>query len=479
MLNKLKIGFFFVFITACQPVKIDEIEVANTPVKRTVLKVGTLYGPQIYLKSEHGESGFDFEMAQRFAEFLDVELQMVPFNDRSHLFSALKNQQIDLIAAGISKTPTRAEQFKLGPTLYYVNQVLVYKAGHFRPRDISQLSGKVMILPDSAAENTLINLQSDFPKLHWQTAKNIDYEALLAMVVSGELDYTVIDSNSLLISQRFLPELREAMTLEEKTEVTWLLPADSDDSLMSQLLTFWHQQKRAGTFEYLDEKYFGHVKRFDYVDTRAFIRAIDNVLPEYQNMFEKYAGTLDWRKLAATSYQESHWNPKARSPTGVRGMMMLTRPTASYVGVKNRLDAEQSIRGGAKYLQNMLDRLPESIPDNQRTWFALASYNVGLGHVEDARKMAQSMGLDPSAWRDVKKVLPLLQQSKYYKQTRYGYARGGEAVYYVDNIRRYYDTLVWVDNQTKQLNEKNNLDAVPDGEIVAEEKINPILESAQ
>jgi membrane-bound lytic murein transglycosylase F len=135
----------------------------------------------------------------------------------------------------------------------------------------------------------------------------------------------------------------------------------------------------------------------------------------------------------------------------VRGMMMLTRPTASYVGVDDRTDAEQSIRGGAIYLKDMMEQLPESIKDSQRIWFALAAYNIGMGHVEDARRLAVSMDMDPDAWRDVKKVLPLLQQKKYYKQTRYGYARGSQAVHYVDSIRRYYDTLVWVDNQTKKM----------------------------
>jgi membrane-bound lytic murein transglycosylase F len=152
-------------------------------------------------------------------------------------------------------------------------------------------------------------------------------------------------------------------------------------------------------------------------------------------------------------------------------MMMLTQPTATYVGVENRLDAEQSIRGGAFYLKDMLARLPDSIPESQRIWFALAAYNIGLGHVEDARRLTESMGMSPNAWRDVKKVLPLLQQSKYYKQTRYGYARGSEAVHYVDSIRRYYDTLVWVDNQTKQMEVIDESDSM---EVIAEEvNINP------
>ena len=308
----------------------------------------------------------------------------------------------------------------------------------------------------------------------WNQVNDKDNEELFALIANGELNYTISDSNSLLINQRFLPELRAGMILEEKVEVVWLLPPRNSDRLMSQLLAFWHQERRAGTLEHLNEKYFGHVKRFDYVDTRAFIRAIDNILPEYRSFFEQYSGELDWRKLAAASYQESHWNPSARSPTGVRGMMMLTQPTAAYVGVDDRLDAEQSIRGGAFYLKDMMDRLPDRIPEAQRIWFALASYNIGLGHVEDARRLTESMGMDPSAWRDVKKVLPLLQQAKYYKQTRYGYARGSEAVHYVDSIRRYYDTLVWIDNQTKKI------DVIQDQvEVIAEEAADKTKVSAQ
>lgn len=458
-------------LTACQPVDIQKVDIAAPAPKRTVLKVGTLYGPQIYLNSELGETGFDFEMAQRFADYLAVPLEMIPYTDRKALFQALKENKIDIIAAGIAKTPNRSEQFKLGPTLYKVNQVLVYKEGTPEPKDIGTLSGEITVMANSSSVNTLTQLQKDHPELMWNQVSDKDNEELFALVAKGELNYTISDSNSLLINQRFLPELRAGMILEEKIEVVWLLPPKDSDRLMSQLLAFWHKEKRAGTLEHLNEKYFGHVKRFDYVDTRAFIRAIDNILPEYRSMFEEHAGELDWRKLAAASYQESHWNPTARSPTGVRGMMMLTQPTATYVGVENRLDAEQSIRGGAFYLKDMLARLPDSIPESQRIWFALAAYNIGLGHVEDARRLTESMGMSPNAWRDVKKVLPLLQQSKYYKQTRYGYARGSEAVHYVDSIRRYYDTLVWVDNQTKQMEVIDESDSM---EVIAEEvNINP------
>ena len=475
MIKTLFIILLCGILSACQPVDIQDVDIAAPAPKRTVLKVGTLYGPQIYLNSEQGESGFDFEMAQRFADYLAVPLEMIPYTNRKLLFAALKENKIDIIAAGIAKTPNRSQQFKLGPTLYKVNQVLVYKEGTPEPKDISTLSGEITVMANSSSVNTLTKLQKDYPELMWNQVNDKDNEELFALIANGELNYTISDSNSLLINQRFLPELRAGMILEEKVEVVWLLPPNNSDRLMSKLLAFWHKERRAGTLEHLNEKYFGHVKRFDYVDTRAFIRAIDNILPEYRSFFEQYSGELDWRKLAAASYQESHWNPSARSPTGVRGMMMLTQPTAAYVGVDDRLDAEQSIRGGAFYLKDMMERLPDTISEAQRIWFALASYNIGLGHVEDARRLTESMGMDPSAWRDVKKVLPLLQQSKYYKQTRYGYARGSEAVHYVDSIRRYYDTLVWIDSQTQKL---EIIEEPQQIEIIAEDASKNIHEAA-
>ncbi|MCG9962663.1 MAG: membrane-bound lytic murein transglycosylase MltF [Shewanella sp.] len=450
-------------LTACQQETVEETEFV--PHKLTELRVGTLYGPQIYMTSGQGNSGFDYDMAVLFAEYLDVPLKMVPYTNLAELYDALKKNEIDLIAAGMTETPARREHFRLGPPLYRVNQVLVYREGMPVPKNISDLKGKITVIADSSFVETLTQLQKRHPTLVWDQVTDKDNEELLTMIANKEIDYTIADSSSVQINRRYLPVLRSGLVLEEKLNVVWLLPPTHSDGLMSQLLAFWHQEKLAGTLDHLNEKYFGHVKRFDYIDTRAFLRAIETVLPRYRQHFETHAGDLDWRKLAATSYQESHWNPNARSPTGVRGMMMLTQPTAKEIGITNRLDAEESIRGGAAYLRDMINRLPESIPESQRMWFALASYNIGYAHVEDARKLAESMELNPNAWQDLKKVLPLLQKRKYYQKTRYGYARGSEAVHYVDSIRRYYDTLVWVDNQSKQ----QNSEEVAPSDLTAEE----------
>jgi membrane-bound lytic murein transglycosylase F len=174
---------------------------------------------------------------------------------------------------------------------------------------------------------------------------------------------------------------------------------------------------------------------------------IEQRLPRYQAWFEK-AGKdsgIDWRLLAAIGYQESHWNPKAVSPTGVRGLMMLTQDTMKQLGIdKSRHDPQASIEGGARYIRRVKKRLPKRIKNPDRTWMALAAYNIGFGHLEDARILTQDDGADPDKWIDVKKYLPRLSQKKWYKKARHGYARGQEPVRYVENIRSYYDILVWV-----------------------------------
>ena len=202
-----------------------------------------------------------------------------------------------------------------------------------------------------------------------------------------------------------------------------------------------------GTLERLREEHFGHTDGISRISSHTFKRNMRRGLPPYRELIQKVAAEyqLDWHLLAAIAYQESHWNPVAESPTGVRGMMMLTLPTAAEMGVENRLDPAESLRGGARYLKNIKRRLPNDIYDPDRTWLALAAYNIGMGHLEDARVITERRGGDPHLWQDVMESLPLLQKSKYFQNTRYGYARGLEAVTYVQNIRHYYSILQWQD----------------------------------
>ena len=180
-------------------------------------------------------------------------------------------------------------------------------------------------------------------------------------------------------------------------------------------------------------------KNLNDLEKSIFIKKIDNRLPRYLAYFKKHTknSIFSWKLIAAISYQESHWNHKAISKTKVKGLMMLTKDTASYIGVKNRLDPNESVYGGVKYLENIFKRLPSSIVGSDRIWMTLAAYNVGLGHLEDARVLTEKFGHNPNYWSDVKKHLPLLSIKKYYKKTKYGYARGNEPVRYVERIQAY------------------------------------------
>ena len=179
------------------------------------------------------------------------------------------------------------------------------------------------------------------------------------------------------------------------------------------------------------------------------MRHTETRLPRYRDYFrqaERATGT-DWRLLAAMAYQESHWDPDAVSPTGVRGMMMLTRHTAGMMEVADRADPVASIVGGARYYKRVLRKVPKRIAEPDRTWLAVAAYNLGYGHVEDARILTQSQGASPDSWEQVRTRLPLLSDEKWHRRVQRGYAPGEQAVAYVDNVRRYYEILLWMDSR--------------------------------
>ncbi len=448
---------------------------------RGVLRVGTLNNQLSYFISPDGPSGLDYELAREFANQLGVKLEITPIYRVSSLFPALKNDEIDLVAAGQIQTPERIKEFRPGPAYYYVSQQLVYKKGTLRPRNMADLikiqkeslaeSHKLKdifrIVENSHFQQTLEPLHQSNPELSYALDRNADVNDLLKQVSLGTLRYTMADSVEISLAQRVHPDIAPAFELTEDQSVSWFIRRSDDESLYAMMVEFFGQLKQSGSLASLEEKYIGHIGTFDYVDTRAFIRALDSTLEEWQDLFQKYSDEFDWRLIAAIGYQESHWDPKAKSPTGVRGLMMLTLPTAKSVGVDDRLDPEQSIRGGVAYFRRMFKAIPDSVPHHEKTWFALASYNMGLGHVIDARKLTKELGGDPNAWNDVKERLPLLRKKKYYSTTKYGFARGDEALSYVENIRRYYQSIIGHIDEKQKSNSDNNTDDIAVIPVVA------------
>lgn len=451
------------FLSGCQIESEPKSELEQIR-ERGVLRVGTLNNQLSYYIGPDGPAGLDYEIAREFANELGVQLEMKPAYRISSLYPALENGEIDIIAAGLSQSEERLQRFRPGPAYYYVSQQLVYKKGQWRPRNLKQLLKKqselmeqnngepvVTIVSDSHFKRTLTNIQQKSPEFEYKIDPNSDVNELLKQVSEGELKYTVADSVEISLSQRIYPDLALAFELTEDQPISWFLQRSEDESLYALLIEFFGNLQQSGHLASLEEKYIGHIGTFDYVDTRAFIRALDSKLPKWSPLFQEYSDEFDWRLIAALAYQESHWNPLAKSPTGVRGMMMLTLPTAKSVGVTDRLDPEQSVKGGVEYLRRMVARIPDSIDEHEKIWFALASYNIGYGHMMDARRLTKRQGGNPDAWSDVKERLPLLRQKKFFSQTRYGYARGDEAKNYVENIRRYYQSIIGhVEQQTPE-----------------------------
>jgi membrane-bound lytic murein transglycosylase F len=404
----------------------------------------TRNAPTTYFTDRDGHlSGPEHDMVSAFAREQGFDVTFKVLDTVEEILSELQRGGGDFAAAGLSKTKERSDHFVFGPVYQEIEQQVICQKGN-RIRKIKDLIGKdVLVIKKSSYESRLRQLKSKHPKLEWRTTSDLSTEQILHLVWKGEVDCTVADSNIVSIHRRFMPELNVSISLSPKDSLVWLFPKETEILKNSVKPWFSHVTKN-GKLKALMEKYYGHVDFFDYYDLKVFKKRIKKRLPKFHQQIKSAAKQhqFPWELLAAISYQESHWDPRAKSPTGVRGFMMLTQTTAASLGVTDRLNPRQSISGGAKYLRRMINRIPEHIQEPDRTWMGLASYNVGFSHLKDARKIAAELNQNPNSWHSVKNALPLLSQKKYYRHLKYGYARGVEPVIYVERIRNYYDILL-------------------------------------
>ncbi|MFP4474044.1 MAG: membrane-bound lytic murein transglycosylase MltF [Desulfatibacillaceae bacterium] len=404
----------------------------------------TRYGSTTYYEGPDGPAGFEHDLVVDFANYLNVEPRFVIKDSVDDILLAMAGGEGDLGAAGVTATPARKQKYLFGPPVDTVLQQVVCRRGRRLPQDLDDLEDReILVAKGTSYEERLAEMKTEHPKLDWDTTVEYSTEQILEMVWNGEQDCTVADSNVVAVNRRYFPELSVAFPITGKQNLAWVMPHGATE-LYGMVNEWLEVQRLSGAILKTWDRYYAHTESFDYVDLATYHRRITTRLPEYEALFRRAGREYDlpWTLLAAQAYQESHWDRDARSPTGVRGIMMLTLNTAKGLGVKNRLDPAQSIMGGARYLRGLLDRLPESVNPGDRMKFALAAYNVGMGHTYDARTLARRLGKDPDSWRDIKKVLPLLSQKKYYLQLRHGYARGLEPVRYVQRIYDYHDILL-------------------------------------
>jgi membrane-bound lytic murein transglycosylase F len=428
----------------------DQTTLLEKTHQRGHLTLLTRNGASSYFIGPEGGTGPEYDLAAAFADYLGLELKVNVANEFSDLGTLLHKKQGELIGANLTRTSAREKLFKFSPDYAETKTVVVYKRGQARPRQISDLVGmQLSVIAGSSYEDLLKMAQESLPELNWTSEKTMGMEGLLLAIADGELDATLVDSNIFKINSQFYPSLKIGFTLPDVQQQAWAFLPGGDDSLVQKSRSFFKLINENGELLAIQNLYQENGNDLDRVGMFQFMKQVRNRLPPLIPLFQEVAlaHDLDWRLLAAMGYQESHWDPDAASVTGVRGIMMLTNRTATALGVTDRLDPEQSIEGGARYFLRMRKRIPKRVPEPDRRWMALAAYNMGMGHLRDVRKLTQKQGGNPDRWQDVNERLPLLSQEKYYRDTRHGYARGYEARQYVDNIRSYFDTLVWMETR--------------------------------
>ncbi|MBU1691391.1 MAG: membrane-bound lytic murein transglycosylase MltF [Gammaproteobacteria bacterium] len=448
--KKVKLLTMRLFIPLILVLGMGSCSIPETPIppvqENQELVVLTRNSPTTYYEDAHGNyAGLEYDLVKLFAKELGVDVRFVVATEFSKIIPLLTKKQVHLVAAGLTITPEREKIIRFGPAYQTVQQQIVYNTFALKPNDIGDLIGKkIEVIAGSSYVERLKQAKKKTPKLAWHEITTTEIEELLGKVANGEVDYSVADSHFVSMTQNFFPNLGIAFNLGEPEQLAWAFPKDVDPYLFGKAQQFFDRIQKDGTLRRLLDRYYGHIDRLNRIDVATFLEKMNSTLPSYRKLFQEAQDItdIDWRLIAALGYQESHWDPLATSPTGVRGLMMLTSDTADYLGVNDRLNPKENVPAGARYLLALKEALPERIPEPDKTWIALAAYNTGMGHLEDARILAQRLKLNPDSWTDMKKALPLLSKTAYHTTLKHGYARGGEAVILVENIRNYHNILM-------------------------------------
>ncbi|MBX3677961.1 MAG: membrane-bound lytic murein transglycosylase MltF [Rhodocyclaceae bacterium] len=418
------------------------------PAELGKLYVVTRAGPATYQEDGNGAaSGFEHDLAVLLAKDLGVEAHFILARDHAEALKLLKKGRAHMAAAALS--PRNSSSLHYSRPIREMQQFLVQNEDALPVRKPSDLAGRtVTVLARSPQIDALESLQPRPKGLRLAKVKGLSELELLQRANTDPTMMAAVDSTHFDIGANFYPGLNAAFALPGKQALAWAFPRNGDAALFARSEAFIGRIRQDGTLARLEDRYFGHTRRLNQDDVEQFMERIQTVLPRYRRDFveaQRLSG-IDWRLIAALAYQESHWDPLATSYTNVRGMMMLTEDTADRLRVTDRLDARQSILAGARYLAELREQFPPEVTEPDRSWLAIAAYNLGMGHMNGARFIAELVKRDPNYWYEMKQVLPLLSRPEYYSRLKSGAGRGGEAVIMTENIRNYYDILRRLEN---------------------------------
>ena len=435
-------------LTGCQP------ESLPAPATNERLVVAVRLGATSWYPGPDGQpTGFDHDLLAKFAEIHKLKLEVAEVGSAAALLAKVAAGEVHIGAGGLYRPPAGVSRDASDDDgsrvlwtrgFFTVEPVLIYTTDGFKPKDWKDLAGAAVgYVEGTGIETSLVRIRREHPEVAWKPMPLPSADALIAQVSDGNVDYAIVPSIDAAASRNIFLDYDVGFTVGAKRELAWAV-APLQGRLRDELDAFFEQSRHDGLIKRLADRYFSNTRQVERIDAGVFQERIKNLLPEFRSIFQRaqVATGVEWRLLAAIAYQESQWDPFATSETGVRGLMQITEDTAKHLRVADRLNPMDSVVGAAQYVQDLRSKLPPRITEPDRTWLALAAYNIGLAHLEDARVLAQKQKLNPDSWTDVKQVLPLLALPEYHEGTKFGYARGGMPVAFVDRVRAYYDILL-------------------------------------
>lgn len=384
--------------------------------------------------------GFEYDLARRFADRLGVRLEVLVPHNRAALLNWLEQGRGDIVAAGLTPNEERDEQVDFSRPYSWVIQTVVVRADDSTIRAVEDLEGRTVVVRrlSSYWKTAQEILESGVDFTLEAAPEDLETEQIIDFVARGEYDLTIADSHILEIELTYRDDVAPAITLGDSVPHAWAVRTTSTQ-LKDAIDRFFREEYRGLWFNLTYNKYFREPEQVEELATERFAQT--GAISPYDSLVQHFAGEygFDWRLIAAQMFEESHFNPRARSRAGALGLMQVLPRTGQAFGFDSLLVPEQSIEAGVKYLRHQYELINEPETEQDRLWFALASYNAGYGHVQDARHLARRLGKDPNRWFDeVESVMPLLARRDYHSRTRHGYCRCSEPVRYVRRIREKY-----------------------------------------
>jgi membrane-bound lytic murein transglycosylase F len=386
--------------------------------------------------------GFEYEMAKAFADYLGVGLRVKVVDRWKEMVKTLNNGSAAFIAASIPIIPQWQTDVAFSDGYMEVAQQIITHRKNSGINKASDLSGKTIdVRKGTAYQQRLVELKDQGIELKIRLHRDLPTEELIQKVADEEIDFTIANSNIVLINRRNFPGAVSSGSIKDRVQLAWAVYPKSIE-LLERVNAFLKVIKKNGQFDSIYNKYYGDTKDFDYVDLKTFHTRVKTRLSRYSPFIKAAAKKhgFDWRLIAAQVYQESHLNPWAKSRAGARGLMQIMPSTGKSLGVTDLFDPVENINAGVQHLKNLFEHF-KTASGKDRLLIALAAYNIGQGHIHDARRLAKKKGLDPNKWESLSKTLPLLRYRKYYKHAKYGFCRGTEPIRYVKQIMLYYDVL--------------------------------------